>query len=153
MRRAAGFTLLELLTVFAILSVIVTIAIPNLVDSRKISNETSAISSLRSIGSAQEVYRTRNFSGSAVAMYAPNVDALVDTALIAGFVQVTTYWQKDNYAFKMRAGANDQVWQADATPVTPGTTGDRSFYIDQTGVIRYTRVLGATAGPNDLPIE
>src|SRR5438552_7218495 len=146
MRRAtAGFTLLEILTVIAIISVVVSIALPNLVDSRKLSNETSAISSLRTIGTAQEVYKTRNFSGAGVSTYSPNIDALVATSLVAGFGREGTFWKKDNYWFSIRTGTTDQVWQADATPTQPGTTGDRSFYIDQTGVIRYTRVVGTHA--------
>jgi prepilin-type N-terminal cleavage/methylation domain-containing protein len=154
MRRIrAGFTLLELLVVIAIIGVIAVIAIPNLLESRKLANETSAIGSLRSISTAQELYRTRAFSGTPVPTYATTFDGLVTTSLLAGFGQVGFFWKKDNYAFAIRAGATDQVWEADATPLAPGTTGNRSFYIDQTGVIRYTTVLGITAGPTDTPLQ
>jgi type II secretory pathway pseudopilin PulG len=151
-RARNGFTVLELLVVFAIVMIIAVIAIPSLVSSKKGGNEASAINSLRTVASSQEVYRTRNFSGGNVPSYATTFDALVSTALMSGFVKVNAYWKKDGYAFTIRSGATDQVWQADATPVTTGTTGDRAFFVDQTGVIRYSSISGALAQPTDNPI-
>ncbi|MHC4660511.1 MAG: hypothetical protein ACYS8W_02360 [Planctomycetota bacterium] len=36
----------------------------------------------------------------------------------------------------MKAAVNS--WQCSAVPIKPGTTGDRGFIVDQTGVIRFT---------------
>jgi len=50
---SAGFTLIELMIVIAIIAIIAAIAIPNLLASKLLSNETAAIATLRTIVSAQ----------------------------------------------------------------------------------------------------
>src|SRR5712691_7067571 len=53
-----GFTLIELLIVIAIILIIAAIAIPNLLHSRIAANEASAVSSIRSINSAEVSYHS-----------------------------------------------------------------------------------------------
>ncbi|GJM45573.1 MAG: hypothetical protein DHS20C21_24150 [Gemmatimonadota bacterium] len=57
MNDTKGFTLIEMLIVIAVISVIATIAIPNLLSARLSANETAAIATLRSISSAQMQFR------------------------------------------------------------------------------------------------
>ena len=57
--RAAGFTLVELLIVVAVIVIIASMAIPNLLSSRLTANESSAIGTLRTIISAQAQAQTR----------------------------------------------------------------------------------------------
>lgn len=67
-RRERGFTLVELMIVIAVIAIIASIAVPNLVRSRSSANESAAIATLRAIANAQEQCRAAglidtNFDG------------------------------------------------------------------------------------------
>ena len=136
-----GFTLIELLIVIAVIAILAAIAIPNLLSSRKAANEASAISSVRTLVSAEETYRSR--FGQYGAGTALTGASLVDTTLMA-----TT--GKSGYVMAV-ASPTATGYAITAVPVTHGTTGDRSFYADQTGVIRSNE--GATASATGSPIQ
>jgi hypothetical protein len=54
-------------------------------------------------------------------------------------------------AASVDAAGNYQSFSVIADPITPGTTGDRHFYTDQTNVIRVN--LTTTASLSDSPIQ
>lgn len=143
MRKNKGFTLIELLIVIAVIAILAAIAIPNLLASRKAANESSAIASLRTLVSAQETYRSRQPVPTYGTLAQLNGAALIDTLL--GVTKA-----KSGYAFAEGA-ADANTYSFTANALNQGTSGDRSFFVDQTGVIRANPAAGATVA--DPPIQ
>jgi prepilin-type N-terminal cleavage/methylation domain-containing protein len=128
-----GFTLIELMIVVAIIAIIAAIAIPNLLESKKSANESSAISTLRTLSSVQAQYVTRfdTYANLATLCNA----SLIDSVLGAG--------TKSGYTFTCSFSGNS-CWACTAAPTTAGTTGDRSFQILTDGVIKYDPAGGTS---------
>jgi type IV pilus assembly protein PilA len=140
MKNQKGFSLIELLVVVIIIAIVAAIAIPNLLASRRAANEASAISSLRSIHSAQAVYFStagaNSVYGTLGSLMAANV-ALIDSTLGSG--------TKSGYDFTVTIGAaNSNLYCADAVPDT-ATTGTRTFAIGASGVIYGWAAAGGDA--------
>jgi prepilin-type N-terminal cleavage/methylation domain len=155
--KQKGFSLIELLIVVAIILIIAAIAIPNLLRSRMAANEASAVGSLRTINTACVTYSTTYggfpndltelgpaSGGGAASSTAAD---LIDSVLASG--------SKSGYTFTYAAddpdgnGTND-TYTVTADPITPGVTGQRYFYTDQSGVVRANP--SAPASSSDPPI-
>lgn len=143
MKRNQGFTLIELMIVVAIIAIIAAIAIPSLLNARKAGNEASAISSLRTLTTVNEQYRTR-FQSYTDSLASLSAAGYIDSVLGAG--------QKSGFNFAYAGGGPGvNTWTGGADPTDPGVTGDRFFFVDQSGVIRFN--AAATAGVGDNPID
>lgn len=157
-KKQKGFSLIELLIVVAIILIIAAIAIPNLLRSKMAANEASAVGSVRTINTAAITYNStygNGFPSKLVEMGgAPGTttascnNALLIDSVLGGSDPST----KSGYTFTMNAGTAvastapptgcSASGYADgygivATPQTVGTTGQRQFCSDATGVIRY----------------
>ncbi len=138
--RQKGFSLIELLIVVAIILIIAAIAIPNLLRSKMAANEASAVGSLRSINTACVTYSTTYGTGypAALSNLGPAAAAtaaaadLIDSVLAAG--------TKSGYVFTFTAdapvGGTINTYTIVAEPSNRGTTGQRGFFTNQSGVIR-----------------
>ena len=136
-----GFSLIELLIVVAIIGIIAAIAIPNLLASRKAANEASAISALRTVGTAESTYSSTIGSGSYGSLATLASAQLIDTSISAA----TAAAPKSGYFFGVQnAGANGYE---SAAAMSSSSTGNRHFASNEAGVI-YGKT-GGTAGTLD----
>jgi type IV pilus assembly protein PilA len=170
-KRQKGFSLIELLIVVAIILIIAAIAIPNLLRSRMAANEASAVGSIRTMNTAAITFNSTYGDG-----FPPNLSSIGTTGAAAVSCQnaelldsVLTTGLKSGYSFVLIpgtvvvpaasvpagcvAGFSDG-YVVTATPQTVGTTGQRAFCSDASGVITFNPT-GAVApvSPNCLATD
>jgi len=157
MRNQKGFSLIELLLVVAVILIVSAIAVPSFLRSRMRANEANAVASIRVIHTAAVTYSVTysnvgypvlltNLGGANPCTATPTSACLLDDVLANGV--------KDGYSY---------VWTGDGvvpsvgftltgTPQVVGTTGQRMFCTDQTGLIYYDP-SGAGCTNASPPIE
>lgn len=141
-----GFSLVELLIVIVILGIIVAIAVPNMLASRRAANEASAITALRTLHGAQSLYHASTGSGN----YAGTDSSTGDTVGLATLENVNLIdsvlgnGSKNGYKFvgaiSLRGATTTASFFFSANPGSASgitQSGSRRFAITQAGAIGF----------------
>ena len=157
MRKQKGFSLIELLIVVAIILIIAAIAIPNLLRARIAANESSAVSSIRTMNTAMVTYQstfpTVGFAGT-IAALGPSaasgcaaggptssnaclIDWVLSQATTAGTAKSGYYFG----AGVTTANALNTGYTLGGAAASFNQTGVRGFCSNEDGVIRFTASL------------
>ena len=141
-----GFTMIELVIVAALIAILATIAIPNLMRSRIQSNESAAVGNLHTVLSAESAH---NAAKGQYGNYATLTSSGTPPYLDGIWPGV-----KGGYSFAeiTLAGSNNEFYAA-ATPVGQGKTGNRGFMVTHEGVIRWNSDGVASASGTPLDVQ
>jgi len=134
-RARRGFTLIELLIVMAIILVIAAIAVPQMGKQLMAAHETAAISQIKSIHTAEVQYFSQfgQFATS-LTQLGPPVSGAPGPAAADLLPKSLADGHASGYIFTVSGSPTG--YTVSAVPETFGNSGSRTFFSDQTLVIR-----------------
>lgn len=128
---------------------IASISIPNLLASYRAANEGSALRTLRIVHEAQQTYQATTGNGQYGTLADLQRDSLISPDLAAEV--------SHGYRFKVEVvkdrGDGWAGFTATAVPTEYRSSGRRSFFVDETGVLRGEDTNGLEASRTTPPID
>jgi prepilin-type N-terminal cleavage/methylation domain-containing protein len=159
LNKEKGFSLIELLIVVAIILIIASIAIPNLLRSRMSANEAAAVSVLRNVNNSQAVYMIQYTStvgyASTLLALGPGTPCSKAAACLSDQLVGCSAEPclKSGYLFYMTSTSGGEPYSdytTSGTPVNWGSSGVNNFCSAEDGVIRKEKNPTAQLGSAEL---
>jgi type IV pilus assembly protein PilA len=167
MRKQKGFSLIELLIVVAIILIIAAIAVPNMQRAKMSANEAAAVASMHTIFIAETAYYAQGWNNPAALGFSSTLADLGSSAgcnppglhsacqldnVMANATTPATAKSGYYYTYTpVPNGTLNSGFTLNGDPVLRGSTGQRSFYADESGVVRFNPSAVATA--SDLALQ
>ncbi len=145
-RKQKGFSLIELLIVVAIILIIAAIAIPNLLRARIAANESSAVSSVRTINTSEvsynSAYPTVGYSATLDDLGSggtcPTPPTQTQACLVDDVLAITKVKTGYTFTYQVTAGTGPNVgYEVEGNPTAINQSGVRSFCSSADAVIRF----------------
>ena len=133
--RQRGFSLMELLIVIAIILVIMAIALPPFNRAKMHANEMAVLKELETVYTAQTQYHSQfgKFAQTLTELGPPSGGALGASG--AGLIPKTLA-QGEHNGYRFAMAGIPGGFAATAVPVAFGSTGQRTFFMDQNKSIK-----------------
>lgn len=134
--KEAGFSLIELLIVIAIILIILSVALPQMSKSRMHAQEMAAIEEMGTINKSEiQYYSQFNQYATTLQQLGPPATGAAEGPQAAGLIPASlASGAAGGYNFTITP--TPQGYAVSAVPKAFGSTGRRTFYTDQTGIIR-----------------